>query len=316
MPRSAILAFKSSRFSRDGVRRSKIMVTNVVISSPSYLKWSILLLSMLPFSVSFSISNPKNTNVNAAGRATSTVTPPPFAIIKNVTLSNYMRLPVEQYVLIPMPLGSSLTRVKKEANIQSIRIGMEEDNRTDDSIREEFELVVPTIKFFNLSVQPVVFASVYPQHDKVIISSDKCLLKGSSFIEKVKLNERFDFRVRTALTWDDPLSSENFNENIQSKRDKLQMNGGICSITAETQIDVKVDVPRPFSAIPKGVLERTGNAALNMSMKLIQGNFVNNLAKDYEKWANDFEYRSFRASLSDKENVEGSAMCDVEIIQS
>ena len=47
------------------------------------------------------------------------------------------------------------------------------------------------------------------------------------------------------------------------------------------------------------MLERTGNAAMKLSMKYIQGNFVDNLAKDYEKWATDLEYRNYRASLSE-----------------
>mmetsp|Transcript_2853 Transcript_2853/g.5732 ORF Transcript_2853/g.5732 Transcript_2853/m.5732 type:complete len:291 (+) Transcript_2853:2-874(+) len=290
-----------------------MIAINVVVSSPMFIMtlWSVLsFFSTFRCACGFSIINPKDTCVNAAGRTTSTVAPPPSAILENVTLSNYMRLPVDQYVLIPMPLGSSLTRVKKEAAKQLNENRLDEYCREGNSIEEEFELVVPTIKFFNLSVQPVVYASVSPQHDKVIISSDKCLLRGSPFIEKVKLNERFDFKVRTTLTWDDPLSDESCNKNIRSRRERNKMNGGKGSITAETKIDVKVDVPRPFSSIPRVVLEKTGNAAMNMSMKLIQGNFVNNLAKDYEKWANDFEYRSFRASLSEK-SAESSVFCEV-----
>lgn len=187
------------------------------------------------------------------------------------------RLPVEQYVLIEMPLGSSLTKLHNDKNAS--------DCEHDDSLTttyekgEEFELVVPEITFFNLTLQPVVICSVQPMEDNVVIFSEDCYLRGSPFIEKTRLNERFDFHVRTTLTWhDDPLH--------------------ISAITASTSIDVNVDVPRPFSSIPKFILERTGNAAMGLSLKYIQANFVRNLAKDFEKWVADEKYRSYRASLS------------------
>ena len=320
-------------------------------------------------------SRPKDTKVTAAGKSTATVIPPSTALSDhNVTLTNYMRLPVEQYVLIPMPLGSSLTRIKNKNNMDDDDGGggrtrttttrrrttiMEnsytdnDDNNGDnaneeDGAGEEFELVVPTITFFNLSLQPVVYASVYPQQNKVIISSDKCLLRGSPFIEKVKLNDRFDFNVCCTLTWEDTLvasqssldnaggkdghevgtttqfndmtlemqqthDANNLSEFMKNKDNNNDVHGKTtqqqqqqqrqCSITAETTIHVDVNVPRPFNSLPKIVLEKTGSTAMQLSMKYIQGNFVANLANDYEKWATDLEYRLFRASLSSEERA-------------
>eukprot|EP01082_Thalassiosira_pseudonana_P006500 g5859.t1 g5859 contig20:308625-310144(+) len=215
-----------------------------------------------------------------------------------------------------MPLGSSLTKVE---NTQQLMDEDELQSTSTSPYGEEFELVVPTITFFNLSLQPVVYASVQPHANQVVISSDKCILRGSSFIERTKLNERFDFRVKTTLTWNDALSNVGYNgvESVQID-ESIQQNqlseacettdadcstiNNSCSITASTSIDVDVNVPKPFSSIPKAILQRTGNAAMKLSMKYIQGNFVENLAKDYERWATDAEYRSYRSSLSsDKE---------------
>jgi len=198
--------------------------------------------------------------------------------------------------MIPMPLGSSLTRiddvdVQVDPSLQSV----------DDT---EFELIVPVINFFKLSLQPFVYATVTPRDNRVEILSTKCILRGSSFIEKVNLNDRFDFCVKTTLTWEDPLTQTNSANDIE---DDSSMG---CSITAETYINVDVDVPRPFSSLPKMVLEKTGNAAMGISLKLIQGTFVDNLAKDYAKWATDLEYRKYRASLSEKEvTKENSEVC-------
>ena len=58
----------------------------------------------------------------------------------------------------------------------------------------------------------------------------------------------------------------------------------------ETQIGVDVDVPMPFNSIPEIISQKTGNAAVGTTLRLIQGTFVNNLAKDYAKWATDLEH--------------------------
>ena len=134
-----------------------------------------------------SVARIKDTKVAVGGKATSSIVPPPHALSQNATLTNYMRLPVEQYTLIPMPLGSSL-KIS----------GGKDDNLLSDET--EFELVVPTIHFFKLSLQPVVYASVQPQENRVVISSNNCILRGSDFIERVQLNERFDFSVTTTCS--------------------------------------------------------------------------------------------------------------------
>ncbi len=198
--------------------------------------------------------------------------------------------------MIEMPLGSSLTKLDGNNNSNSY-----------DETATEFELVVPEITFFNLTLQPVVLCTVQPMDDKVVISSNNCYLRGSPFIEKTRLNERFDFQVRTTLTWyeydDDDmqvLSKSSSADNNEQRNDEEES----CStITATTSIDVDVDVPRPFSSIPKFILQRTGNAAMKLSLKFIQANFVRNLANDYTKWCSDDEYRSYRASLSLKETL-------------
>ena len=256
----------------------------------------------------------KDTKVAVEGKSTAPVIPPPLQSSSEcdgssndvVTLSNYMRLPVEQYVLIEMPLGSSLTKIDNNEVYKG----------------EEFELVVPEITFFNLTLQPVVLCTVQPMEDRVVIFSDNCYLRGSSFIEKTRLNERFDFRVSCTLTWCDEqnlltadVSSGEYESDAENgvRKNKFRFRNkeiiesddetdcSSSTITATTSIDVAVDVPRPFSSIPKFIVERTGNAAMKLSLKYIQANFVRNLANDYEKWSTDVEYRSYRASLSSKE---------------
>lgn len=237
-----------------------------------------------------------DTKVAVNGQSVVTVYPPSHAASNNLTLATYMRLPVEQYVLLPMPLGSSLTRIEEEKGKHNPDGGIAIPT-TQSSKETVFELQVPTIAFFNLRLQPVVYATVRPHRDRIVISSSKCLLHGSPFIDKVRLNERFVFHVQCTLTWSDPSAREHRPSKRSTNNDE-RTSPSACTITADTSIDVDVDVPRPFDSIPRRILQKTGNAAMKLSMKYVQRSFVENLGRDYEKWAKDVGYREYRASLS------------------
>ena len=202
-----------------------------------------------------------------------------------VRLSNYMRLPVEQYALVPMPLNSTLSRLPGGST-------------------SDFELVVPPVRFLWLQVQPVVHAFVVLEENKVVITGDRCTLKGSPFIAKVKLNERFSFNVWSELTWDDTLdkgkdTTIGNDEGISNQRDESES-----TIYARSRIKVDVDVPRPFSAIPKRAIEATGDKAMQLSLNILLRSFMKGLASDYERWASDPEYRRRRAEMVEMAAVE------------
>ena len=255
----------------------------------------------------------KDTKVIVDGRATVVIDTLPrqqddIALSDNVTLTDYMQLPVEQYALIPMPLGSNLRKLESNFGESSVLSGdllsssssSSEQINASEICTTEFELTVPTIKFFKLSLQPVVYATVQPYHNRVIISSNKCRLGGSPFIEKVKLNDRFDFSVNTKLTWkDEDLTTTNYKIHKHDNLGVVKQQERV--IIAETYICVDIDIPKPFNTIPKRLIERAGNAAMKVSLNYIQTNFVNNLAIDYIKWSSDSDYRQYRASLSTKE---------------
>ena len=202
-----------------------------------------------------------------------------------VRLSNYMRLPVEQYALVPMPLNSTLSRLAGGST-------------------SDFELVVPPVRFLWLQVQPVVHAFVVLEENKVAITGDRCTLKGSPFIAKVKLNERFSFNVWSELTWDDTLDKVKDTEISNDEGISNQQDESESTIYARSRIKVDVDVPRPFSAIPKRAIEATGDKAMKLSLNILLRSFMKGLASDYERWASDPEYRRRRAEMVEMANVE------------
>lgn len=96
-----------------------------------------------------------------------------------ISLTNYMKLPVEQYVCIKMPLDANLVRL-------------------EDSL---FVLTVPPVNFFHLSVSPSVYCNVTQNDTAVIIESNKCILDGSPYVKG--LNGCFKFFIRTVFRWED-----------------------------------------------------------------------------------------------------------------
>jgi hypothetical protein len=169
-----------------------------------------------------------------------------------------MQLPTEQYVLIDMPMNSKLSRLSGN----------------------DFLLVVPPVTFFDLKVLPEVYCTVSSIGNRMIrITSEKCNLSGSEFIDQ--LNSRFKFKVVTEFTWSDTPSLKK-----------------ICS---RSRIVVDVDPPFPFSAIPRPVLEATGNLAMKVALDQIEKSFIESLSLDYARWASDERYRSLRAGMQDSD---------------
>jgi hypothetical protein len=95
------------------------------------------------------------------------------------SLQDYMRLPVDQYVCIKMPLNAELKRI-------------------DESF---FNLTVPPVTFFNLQVSPTVQCVVSQTEDAVVIQSNSVHLSGSPYVES--LNGCYKIRIQTIFNWKD-----------------------------------------------------------------------------------------------------------------
>jgi hypothetical protein len=170
-----------------------------------------------------------------------------------VSLTKYMRLPVDQYVCVKIPLSAKLER------------------KADNT----FELTVPDLTFFNLKVSPLVIAEVSQTETSVIIESSQVFLRGSPYVES--LNGCYEIRVRTEFGWEDGASC---GPNV---------------IISKSKIKVAVNPPSPFKYLPHSALEATGMAVMQFALKQIESAFLRALAKDYENWALDGNYRISRA---------------------
>lgn len=176
---------------------------------------------------------------------------------EGVSLSDYMRLPVEQYVCLALPLDAHLERI----------------NTPSSSSNNLFALTVPPVSFFHLSVSPKVYCNVTQDFNSVVIESNECILSGSPYVES--LNGCYKFHIRTVFKWED--------------------RPGHKVISSTSKLHVAVDPPPPFDRIPRPILERTGALAMNTAINIIEREFVKSLSLDYRNWATNARYRQARA---------------------
>ena len=172
---------------------------------------------------------------------------------KDITLTQYMRLPVDQYICVDIPLAAKLEKLKEGSN--------------------DFLLTVPPLNFFNLIVNPSVYAEVSQTDNSVIIESNKITLDGSQIVKE--LNGCYDVKVRTEFNWID-------NDNQKC-------------IISKSDIKVWVNPPAPFKYFPRSVLETTGNTVMNFALYTVETSFLRALGTDYEIWVIDEGYRLERA---------------------
>ena len=88
-----------------------------------------------------------------------------------------MQLPTDQYVLIPLPNNAKLEKMS-------------------DNI---FSLKVPELQIFNVWLRPHVVSRVDVTPDGVIIEAIECRLDGSSEVQRLDLNSKFELFVKVII---------------------------------------------------------------------------------------------------------------------
>ena len=189
------------------------------------------------------------------------------------SLTEYMRLPTAQYALLDLPYGASLERLGPgdDGDVEAAAAAAAEG-------ADLFLLKVPPVQFFFLRVEPNVYATVEARDESVVVESSRCLLLGSdALIERIGLNEAFEFTVRATMTWTDDGAAD------------------ARTIDCDTSLAVDVAPPGPFRAMPKAILERTGNAVMRVATDQVLRGFLRTLVQDYDLWGSDAAYRERRA---------------------
>lgn len=72
---------------------------------------------------------------------------------------------------------------------------------------EVFEITIPRFSLFDVTLQPRVLCDVRSEPTLVDVRSRECVVTGSSHVERLKLNDRFDLAVDVAFSWSDPAAA-------------------------------------------------------------------------------------------------------------
>jgi hypothetical protein len=204
--------------------------------------------------------------------------------LENLSLDFYMRLPVDSYVVLPLPYGIKLERLPSKGKngrpSEESYCGAKTDNY--------FLLRVPPVEFPGIMVEPKVYCTVqtpdevFGRRPAVVVRSCRCVLSGDSpIIAATKLNERFTFEIETCIKWDEATRDSNDAQGTRGISPCQQR-----TLTAESKLEVKVDPPSLFRVLlPKRALESVGRAAMSFAVKQVESCFINALMNDYEDWA-------------------------------
>ncbi|CAL9089681.1 unnamed protein product [Musa textilis] len=135
--------------------------------------------------------------------------------------------------------------------------------RIDDNT---FRCYVYRIKFFAFEVCPVLVVRVDEEPNGCCIRLLSCKLEGSPLVEAQ--NEKFSASMVNRVSCNDGLHNSTFQQ-----------------LATDTVIEVTIDIPFAFRAIPVEVFESTGTQVLEQLLRLMLPRFLAQLVKDYQSWA-------------------------------
>jgi Protein of unknown function (DUF1997) len=127
---------------------------------------------------------------------------------------------------------------------------------------DEFCLMMRTLSFFGLDLQPTVYLRVWTAADGTVsIESTHCEIRGIDYIDR-----RFSLKLLGKL----------------SPHQKLSQT----YLVGRADLTVKVDLPPPLNFMPNAIVESAGNSLLKSILMTFKQRLMNQLLADYIVWAN------------------------------
>ncbi|KAG9136629.1 hypothetical protein Leryth_020272 [Lithospermum erythrorhizon] len=135
--------------------------------------------------------------------------------------------------------------------------------RVDDNT---FRCYVYRFKFFSFEVCPVLLVRVEEQPNGCCINLLSCKLEGSPMV--AAQNDKFDASMVNRVSCDSQPS------------DSLMQ-----QLTSNAVIEVSIEIPFAFRAIPIQAFESAGNQVLEQILRIMLPRFMSQLVRDYQAWA-------------------------------
>lgn len=155
------------------------------------------------------------------------------------------RFPIEDYLRTPDRFVQTLAPADRLQRIDT----------------ERYRLEIPAFSMLTLTICPIVDLAVWVDDDqKVQIESVAFEMRGME-----GLKDRFDFKLIGELY------------PVHTPQDVLMRGNALLRIDLE--------LPSPFSMMPKSVVEGAGNTVLKASLGAVKSQMLKELVRDYQAWA-------------------------------
>jgi Protein of unknown function (DUF1997) len=126
-----------------------------------------------------------------------------------------------------------------------------------------YRLEILPMNILNFTISPVVDLAVWvDEHRKVQVESVGCEIRGVE-----SLRDRFDFKLIGELY---PIHTP----------DMILLRGSAL-------LKIELDLPLPFKVMPRSIVEGTGNAVLETTLKTVKGRMLKYVVKDYQAWVKE-----------------------------
>lgn len=156
-------------------------------------------------------------------------------------------IPIQHYLRQPQRLVKALV----------------DPSRIEQLNEEVFRLKIRPLAFMSLSIQPTADLKVWAEPNGTVhLRSLACEILGLEYI-----NQRFELNLEGRLY-------------PECKHDMTLLRG-------RADLEVKVELPLPFSLTPTPILEATGNGLLKSVLLTIKQRLLHQLLTDYSSWVND-----------------------------
>jgi Protein of unknown function (DUF1997) len=155
----------------------------------------------------------------------------------------------------PTPISHYLRQPRRVVHALAI------SSRIDQINEDCFRLSMRPLSFMTLSIQPIVDLRVWTDSEGTVnVQSIACEIRGTEYI-----NQRFALNLVGRLY----PTKENGKTYLKGKAD----------------LEVIVELPPPFSFMPRPVLETAGNGLLISVLTTIKQRLLSQLLLDYRNWA-------------------------------
>ena len=156
-------------------------------------------------------------------------------------------IPIQHYLRQPQRLVKALV----------------DSSRIEQLDEEVFRLKIRPLSFMTLSIQPTADLKVWAEPNGTVhLRSVACEILGFEYI-----NQRF------AL-------------NLQGHLSPCEINGTTV-LKGKADLEVRVELPLPFSLTPQPIVEAAGNGLLKSVLLTIKQRLLHQLLSDYSNWVSD-----------------------------